>query len=54
MQQTLVNLYGTPRYQEANPMIVSLVTFPFLFGMMFGDLGHGSLMGFIGLGLSPG
>jgi V-type H+-transporting ATPase subunit a len=51
LQQTLVNLYGTPRYQEANPMIVSLITFPFLFGMMFGDLGHGSLMGFIGLGL---
>jgi len=32
-------------------MIVSLVTFPFLFGMMFGDLGHGSLVGMIGLGL---
>lgn len=49
LQQTLVNLYGIPAYKEANPMIISLVTFPFLFGMMFGDLGHGSLVGMIGL-----
>jgi V-type H+-transporting ATPase subunit a len=49
LSQELVNLYGIPRYQEANPMIVSLVTFPFLFGMMFGDLGHGSLIGMIGV-----
>lgn len=49
LSQNLVNLYGIPRYQEANPMIVSLVTFPFLFGMMFGDLGHGSLLGLVGL-----
>lgn len=47
--QNLVNLYGIPRYQEANPMIISLVTFPFLFGMMFGDLGHGSLIAMVGL-----
>merc|ERR1712127_938631 len=30
-------------------MIVSSITFPFLFGMMFGDLGHGSLIGMVGL-----
>jgi len=44
LSQTLVNLYGIPHYQEANPMIISLVTFPFLFGMMFGDIGHGSIL----------
>ena len=26
--------------------MVSIVTFPFLFGMMFGDLGHGSIVFF--------
>ena len=50
LQQTLVNLYGIPAYKEANPTIISLITFPFLFGMMFGDLGHGSLVGMAGLG----
>lgn len=50
LSQTLVNLYGIPHYQEANPMIISLVTFPFLFGMMFGDMGHGSILLMCALG----
>lgn len=50
LSQTLVNLYGIPHYQEANPMIISLVTFPFLFGMMFGDIGHGSILLMCALG----
>jgi V-type H+-transporting ATPase subunit a len=39
--QNIVNTYGTPRYQEANPGLFTIVTFPFLFGVMFGDIGHG-------------
>lgn len=31
-------------YKEVNPAIYACVTFPFLFGVMFGDIGHGSLM----------
>jgi len=42
--QQIVDTYGIPSYKEANPAIISIVTFPFLFGMMFGDLGHGSIM----------
>jgi len=42
--QEIVNTYGTPEYKEANPMILSLVTFPFIFGVMFGDIGHGLLL----------
>jgi len=38
-----------PTYKEANPIIVSFVTFPFLFGMMFGDMGHGSILLMVGL-----
>ncbi|KAL2866566.1 H(+)-transporting V0 sector ATPase subunit a [Aspergillus lucknowensis] len=42
--QTIVNAYGIPRYSEANPGIYTVVTFPFLFAVMFGDFGHGALM----------
>lgn len=31
-------------YKEVNPAVFAMVTFPFLFGVMFGDVGHGSLM----------
>jgi V-type H+-transporting ATPase subunit a len=43
-----VDTYGVPTYLEANPVPVSIVSFPFLFGMMFGDMGHGSIYLFIG------
>lgn len=39
--QEIVNTYGFPRYQEINPSLFNIVTFPFLFGVMFGDIGHG-------------
>lgn len=42
--QSIVDTYGVPSYLEANPAVVSTVTFPFLFGMMFGDMGHGSVL----------
>jgi len=42
--QEFVNTYGVPNYQEANPAYFTIVTFPFLFGIMFGDVGHGLIM----------
>eukprot|EP00924_Labyrinthula_sp_SR-Ha-C_P009885 snap_masked-scaffold_21-processed-gene-2.23-mRNA-1 protein AED:0.01 eAED:0.01 QI:0/-1/0/1/-1/1/1/0/774 len=47
--QTLIDTYGVPRYREANPALLSVVTFPFLFGVMFGDLGHGFILFLVSL-----
>ena len=42
--QEFVNTYGMPRYREINPALFTAATFPFLFGMMYGDIGHGSVL----------
>lgn len=40
---TLVMQYGVPRYQEFNPTGLFALTFICMFGMMFGDVGHGAV-----------
>lgn len=47
--QVLIDSYGIASYREMNPAPYTIITFPFLFSVMFGDLGHGAIMAAFGL-----
>ena len=46
--QRLVTIYGRPRYEEVDPTLFLALTFPLLFGAMFGDVGHGLVLALLG------
>ena len=52
--QSLVTTYGKPRYEEIDPTILLAITFPLLFGAMFGDVGHGLVLTLLGILLASG
>jgi len=41
-------MYGLPSYGEADPTFVLAVTYTLLFGLMFGDVGHGMVLAALG------
>ncbi|MCU7844528.1 MAG: V-type ATP synthase subunit I [Candidatus Thiodiazotropha sp. (ex Monitilora ramsayi)] len=41
---SLVTQYGVPRYGEINPTHLFALTYILMFGMMFGDVGHGAVI----------
>jgi len=42
--ETITRMYGTPTYSEIDPTPFIAITFPILFGLMFGDIGHGIVL----------
>ncbi len=49
--ETITGLYGVPHYDELDPTPILAITFPLLFGFMFGDAGHGLVLLSVGLAL---
>ncbi|MHA1672484.1 MAG: V-type ATPase 116kDa subunit family protein [Promethearchaeota archaeon] len=45
----LTNLYGVTNYNEIDPTPAVALTYPILFGLMFGDVGHGLILVALGL-----
>ncbi len=52
--ERLVAIYGYPNYNELDPTPFVALTFPLLFGAMFGDAGHGLFLVALGVLLSSG
>jgi len=47
--EKLVTGFGLPNYFEIDPTIFMIISFPVIFGLMFGDVGHGLLLLFFSI-----
>ena len=46
--QMMVTTYARPRYGELDPTLLLAVTFPLIYGAMFGDVGQGIVLALVG------
>ena len=42
--EEVTKLWGLPHYDELDPTLIIAITFPLIFGLMFGDVGHGLIL----------
>jgi len=49
--EPLTRMVGVPRYSEIDPTMIIMLTFPFMYGFMIGDLGYGILYTAAGYGI---
>lgn len=49
--ESIVEMFGLPSYSEIDPTPILAITFPLIFGLMFGDVGHGAILVLGGLGM---
>lgn len=54
VSRTLVDTYGTVPYADLDPSRVAVLAYVLMFGMMFGDVGHGAIPVLLGLLLRTG
>ncbi len=47
--QSVINSFGVPSYYETNPLLFMIVSYPVIYGLMFGDFGQGPLFILLGL-----
>ena len=50
--QNFIEMYGLPSYNEFDPTMLFAITYTIIFGMMYGDVGHGFVLGLVGVILS--
>lgn len=48
---SLLEMYGTTNYSEIDPSFIMFFTFPIIFGLMFGDFGHGFILIIVGFAI---
>ena len=49
--ESLISTYGVPSYKGIDPTIPTMITFLVMFGIMFGDIGHGLVLLLGGIGM---
>ena len=49
--QLFLDLYSRPRYTELDPSLVMSILYPFMFGLILGDIGYGLVLLVVSLGL---